>query len=125
MTKTEIFTKAKESLTDILHIQPLDYCTAKILYNKDYVALQSYTTIVAIYDCAKNFIIIDGFYSTTTSKHIAKFIKKFPYVNIIWGYLRSDRIAVQKNNKMIERYNKKTYADAFITDFESIINKYI
>lgn len=125
MTKTEVFTKAKGSLYVTHSSEPLDYCTARILYNKDYVALQSYTTIVAVYDRTKNFIIIDGFYSATTSKHIEKFIKKFSYVNIIWGYLRSDRKAVQKNNKMVERYNKKTYADAFISDFESIISKYI
>lgn len=78
----------------------LDYCTAWMYDNNKFVVLKSYNTIVAIFCKKTRTIIVDGFYSNTTSKHISKFIQKMKYwygvQEIINLYIRSDRIAQKK-----------------------------
>lgn len=41
--------------------------------NSDFIILQSYTTIVAAFQCTTGILWVFGFYSNTTSQHVAKF----------------------------------------------------
>ena len=92
----------------------LDYCTAWIYENGDYSVLKSYNTIVAIF-CRNNHVLIaDGFYSKTTSKHIAKFRNTmdewYGIDELVYLYERSDRIAhmdYRHGDTWFTKYSKK------------------
>lgn len=55
--------------------EQLYYCKAWIIQpdNSDFVILQSYTTIVAVYQRTTKILWVFDHYSNTTSQHIAKF----------------------------------------------------
>lgn len=56
---------------------PLRYCNARVFETSRYTILQSYSTIVAIYDHYDCSIIVRNYYSATTQKHISLFIADF------------------------------------------------
>lgn len=58
-------------------VHNLRYCSAKVYDVCEYLILQSYRTIVAIYDRYTNELIVNGYYSATTQQHISKFIADF------------------------------------------------
>lgn len=55
----------------------LRYCNAQVYSSYSYTILRSYNTIVAIYDHYDDALIVRGYYSATTQKHIALFINDF------------------------------------------------
>lgn len=52
-------------------------CNAVVMYTRRYIALMSYRTVVAVYDDYTGRLLINGWYSRTTSQHIAKFKHDF------------------------------------------------
>lgn len=126
MKKTEIFEKAEqERFTDFLTKSRLDYCTAEIIATRNYIMLKSYNTIVAVYDQTTNILLVDGFYSTTTSKHIAKFKNKMKNAIIINCYLRSDKKAIERYGFEPVKYSKSfSYKEQEENDFENLITSF-
>ena len=55
------------------------YGKALILENNSTIKLQSYETIVAVFNKKNNVLKINGWYSMTTSKHINDFAKMCGY----------------------------------------------
>lgn len=58
-------------------VHNLRYCNAKVYDICEYLILQSYSTIVAIYNRYTNELIVRDYYSATTQQHISKFIYDF------------------------------------------------
>ena len=56
-------------------------CNAVVYHTARYEILQSYSTVVAIYDTLENDLYVYGYYSATTAQHISKFCKLFVDVN--------------------------------------------
>ena len=52
-------------------------CNAVVYHTARYEILQSYSTIVAIYDTLEHSLFVSGYYSATTAQHLAKFCKLF------------------------------------------------
>lgn len=50
------------------------YGKAIIIEDSDYIKLQSYDTIVCIFDKTYNRVKINGYYSMTTGRHIRSFL---------------------------------------------------
>lgn len=91
------------------HIQQLYNCKAWIFMNEysDFIILQSYTTIVAAFQRTTGILWVFGFYSNTTSQHVAKFRNWLRYeFQTGWDYpkkvnlyndSRTGKCAAQKN----------------------------
>lgn len=50
------------------------YGKAIIIEDSDYIKLQSYNTIVCVFDKEYNSVKINGYYSMTTGRHIRSFL---------------------------------------------------
>ena len=50
------------------------YGKAIIIEDEDYIKLQSYDTIVCVFDKTYNSVKIEGWYSMTTGRHIRSFL---------------------------------------------------
>ena len=51
------------------------YGKAIIIEDEDYIKLQSYDTIVCVFDKVYNSVKINGWYSMTTGRHIRSFLE--------------------------------------------------
>ena len=51
------------------------YGKAIIIEDEDYIKLQSYDTIVCVFDKTYNIVKIKGYYSMTTGRHIRSFLE--------------------------------------------------
>lgn len=51
------------------------YGKAIIIEDEEYIKLQSYATIVCVFDKAYNSVKINGYYSMTTGRHIRSFLE--------------------------------------------------
>jgi hypothetical protein len=63
-------------------LTPLDgrksfYGKCEVINNYDTVELKSYDTIVAVYYKTREVIVINGWYSSTTARHINAFLSMF------------------------------------------------
>lgn len=58
---------------DLVKIMPYFYNKAVIYENENYIALMSYATIVSYIDKRNNTLKVNGYYSSTTAKHIQSF----------------------------------------------------
>ena len=55
------------------------YGKAKVLKDGKTIQLKSYDTIVAIYDCDKREVKVNGWYSTITARHINEFLRQYGF----------------------------------------------
>ena len=100
-------------------IERLYYCKAWIIqpYNSEFIILQSYTTIVAVYQRTTRILWVFDFYSKTTSQHIAKFRNWIRYkYNTGWNYPKVVRL--YNDSRTGKRAARKNLDD----DFESVIS---
>lgn len=91
------------------HVEQLYSCKAWIFMpdNSDFIILQSYTTIVAAFQRSTGILWVFGFYSNTTSQHIAKFRNwvrcecqtgwNYPITVRLYNHSRTGKRAAQKN----------------------------
>lgn len=91
------------------HIQQLYNCKAWIFMHEysDFIILQSYTTIVAAFQRTTGILWVFGFYSNTTSQHVAKFMNwiryefqtggNYPKKVNLYNDSRTGKCAAQKN----------------------------
>lgn len=91
------------------HVEQLYSCKAWIFMpdNSDFIILQSYTTIVAAFQRSTGILWVFGFYSNTTSQHIAKFRNwvrcecqtgwNYPITVRLYNHSRTGKRAAKKN----------------------------
>lgn len=89
--------------------QRLYYCKAQIIKSdfSDFLILQSYSTIVAAYECSTDILWVFGFYSNTTAQHVAKFrnwirfkyqaARNYPVIVRLYNDSRTGKRAARKN----------------------------
>ena len=91
------------------HAEQLYNCKAWIFIpgNSDFIILQSYTTIVAVFQRSSGILWVFGFYSHTTVSHIAKFKNwirhefqtgwNYPVIVRLYNDSRTGKRAARKN----------------------------
>lgn len=100
-------------------IEQLYTCKAWIIQpdNSDFIILQSYTTIVAAFQRSTGILWVFGFYSNTTSQHIAKFRNWLQYEFFTgWNYPR--KVNLYNDSRTGKRAARKNLED----DFASVIS---
>lgn len=106
------------------HIEQLYSCKARILMtdNSDFIILQSYLTIVAAYQHSTGILWVFGFYSNTTSQHIAKFRNWVRYkYNTGWNYPKVVRL--YNDSRTGKRAARKNLDDDFASVIATALNQ--
>lgn len=118
MTRTElqeILKKGKEArfVADLYH------CNACVRKIGDVYFLQSYRTIVAVYDPCNDEVYTDSYYSSTTCQHTAKF-RTWLYQNGIAKnpWLRTKRLYATSG------MSKKMQKELDLSDYDDGLNSY-
>ena len=102
----------------------LYYCTAWIIKPdfSDFLILQSYSTIVAAYQFSTSILWVFGFYSNTTSHHVAKFRNWICYkYNTGWNYPRVVRL--YNDSRTGKRAAQKNLDDDFASVIATALNR--
>lgn len=106
------------------HVEQLYNCKAWIVKpdHSDFVILQSYSTIVAAFQRSTGILWVFGFYSNTTSQHIAKFRNWIRYAyQTGWNYLVIVRL--YNDSRTGKRAAQKNHDDDFASVIESALNQ--
>lgn len=102
------------------HTERLYYCKADIIIPdfSEFIILRSYSTIVAAFSYETEALYVFGYYSATTSQHVAKFRNwirySFPYKP--WSFPR--RVYLYNDSRTGKRAARKNIDD----DFASLIS---
>ena len=99
-------------------------CKAWIIKSdfSDFLILQSYSSIVAAYEYSTNILWVFGFYSNTTSQHIAKFRNWIRYkYQKGWNY--PEVIRLYNDSRTGKRAARKNIEDDFAGVIESALNQ--
>ena len=99
-------------------IEQLYYCKAWVYMpdNSDFIILRSYSTIVAAFQRSTGILWVFGFYSNTTSQHIAKFCNWIRYeFQTGWNWPKIVRL--YNDSRTGKRAARKNLED----DFASVI----
>lgn len=113
--------KSVESQSD-LHLggykERLNSCNAWILHPdfSDFLVLRSYSTVVAAYQYSTGVLWVFGFYSKTTSQHIAKFRNWIRYA-FQTGWSSPHKVNLYNDSRTGKRDAQKNLDD----DFASVI----
>lgn len=101
------------------HKERLYSCKALILHPdfSDFLILQSYSNIVAAYQYSTGVLWVFGFYSNTTSKHIAKFRNWIRY-RYQTGWNQPRIVHLYNDSRTSKRDAQKNLDD----DFSSVIS---
>lgn len=126
-TRSDIV-KAVENQYD-LHLggykEHLQYCKAWIIHPdfSDFIILQSYSTIVAAYQFSTGILWVFGFYSNTTSQHIAKFWNWIRYeYRTGWDYPRVVRL--YNDSRTGKRAARKNLDEDFASVISAALNQH-
>lgn len=106
------------------HIQQLYSCKAWIFMHdySDFTILQSYTTIVAAFQRSTGILWVFGFYSNTTSQHVAKFKNWIRYkYQTGWNYPVTVRL--YNDSRTGKRAARKNIEDDFASVIASALNQ--
>lgn len=106
------------------HAEQLYNCKAWIVNpdNSDFIILKSYSTIVAAYQRMTGILWIFGFYSNTTTQHIAKFRNWIRHeFQTGWNYPVIVRL--YNDSKTGKRAAQKNHDDDFASVIESALNQ--
>ena len=106
-------------------IEQLYSCRAWIFIpdNSDFIILQSYTTIVAVYQLSTGILWVFGFYSNTTAQHIAKFRNWIRYeYRTGWNYPR--KVNLYNDSKTGKRAARKNLDDDFASVIATALNQH-
>ena len=102
----------------------LYFCKAWIFMpdNSDFIILQSYSTIVAAFQRSTGILWVFGFYSNTTSQHVAKFRNWIRYeFQTGWNYPVTVRL--YNDSRTSKRDAKKNHDDDFANVIASALNQ--
>lgn len=100
-------------------------CKARIIApdNSDFIILQSYTTIVAAFQRTTGILWVFGFYSNTTSQHVAKFKNWIRYVfQIDWNYPK--KVNLYNDSRTGKRAAQKNIEDDFASVIATALNQH-
>lgn len=100
-------------------------CKAWILHPdfSDFLILQSYSTIVAAFQCSTGILWVFDYYSHTTASHIAKFRNWIRYkYNTGWNYPVIVRL--YNDSKTGKRAAQKNHDEDFASVIESALNQH-
>ena len=126
-TRSDIV-KSVESQSDLRlggYRTRLYYCKAWIIKPdfSDFLILQSYSTIVAAYQYSTDILWVFGFYSNTTSQHVAKFRNWIRYkYNTGWNYPKIIRL--YNDSRTGKRAARKNLDDDFASVIETALNQH-
>ena len=88
----------------------------------DFLILQSYSTIVAVYQFSTNILWVFDYYSHTTSYHIGKFWDWIHYkYNAGWNYPR--KVNLYNDSRTGKRAAQKNHEDDFASVIETALNQ--
>lgn len=125
-TRSDIVKAVEQQST--LHVggskSRLYHCKAWILHPNfsDFLILQSYSTIVAAFQYSTGILWVFGFYSNTTSQHIAKFRNWVRYeYRTGWNYLCVVRL--YNDSRTGKRAARKNLDDDFASVISAALNK--
>lgn len=107
------------------HIQQLYNCKAWIFTPEysDFIILQSYTTIVAAFQRTTGILWVFGFYSNTTSQHVAKFRKWLRYeFQTSWDYPK--KVNLYNDSRTGKRAAQKNVKDDFASVISNALNQH-
>lgn len=91
--------------------------------NSDFIILQSYTTIVAAFQRTTGILWVFGFYSNTTSQHIAKFRNWIRYeYQTRWNHPVTVRL--YNDSRTGKRAAQKNHDDDFTSVIASALNQH-
>ena len=103
----------------------LYFCKAWIINpdNSDFIILKSYSTIVAAFQRSTGILWVFGFYSNTTSQHVAKFRNWIRYeFQAGWNYPATVRL--YNDSRTGKRAAQKNIDDDFASVIESALNQH-
>lgn len=106
------------------HIQQLYNCKAWIFMHdySDFTILQSYTTIVAAFQRSTGILWVFGFYSNTTTQHVAKFRNWIRYkYQTNWNYPIIVRL--YNDSRTGKRAARKNIEDDFASVIATALNQ--
>lgn len=125
-TRSDIV-ESVESQSD-LHLggykERLYNCKALILHPdfSDFLILQSYSTIVAAYQCSTGILWVFDFYSNTTAQHIAKFRNWVRYVYRT-GWNQPRIVHLYNDSRTSKRDARKNLDDDFASVIAAALNQ--
>lgn len=91
--------------------------------NSDFIILQSYTTIVAAFQRTTGILWVFGFYSNTTSQHVAKFGNWIRYeFQTGWNYPK--KVNLYNDSRTGKRAAQKNFNDDFASVIASALNQH-
>lgn len=102
----------------------LYFCKAWIINpdNSDFIILQSYSTIVAVYQRTTGILWVFDFYSNTTASHIAKFRNWIRYeFQTGWSYPVTVRL--YNDSRTGKRAARKNLEDDFASVIATALNQ--
>lgn len=106
-------------------IKRLYNCKAWIITpdNSDFIILQSYTTIVAAFQRTTGILWVFGFYSNTTSQHVAKFENWIRYeFQTGWNYPK--KVNLYNDSRTGKRAARKNIEDDFASVIATALNQH-
>lgn len=107
------------------HCKQLYSCKAWIFTpdNSDFIILQSYTTIVAAFQRTTGILWVFGFYSNTTSQHVAKFENWIRYeFQTGWNY--PQKVNLYNDSRTGKRAARKNIEDDFASVIATALNQH-
>ena len=125
-TRSDIV-KTVENQSD-LHLsgytEQLNHCKAWIIHPdfSDFLILKSYSTVVAAYQYSTSILWVFGFYSNTTTKHVAKFRNWLRYeYKTGWNYPR--KVNLYNDSRTGKRAAHKNLDDDFASVISTALNQ--
>lgn len=91
--------------------------------NSDFLILQSYSTIVAAFQRTTGILWVFGFYSNTTSQHVAKFGNWIRYeFQTGWNYPK--KVNLYNDSRTGKRAAQKNVKDDFASVISNALNQH-
>lgn len=91
--------------------------------NSDFLILQSYSTIVAAFQRTTGILWVFGFYSNTTSQHIAKF-KDWIWRGFLTGWNYPKKVNLYNDSRTGKRAARKNIEDDFASVIATALNQH-
>lgn len=106
-------------------VEQLYCCKAWVFMpdNSDFLILQSYSTIVAAFQRTTGILWVFGFYSNTTSQHVAKFGNWIRYeFQTGWNYPK--KVNLYNDSRTGKRAAQKNVKDDFASVISNALNQH-
>ena len=108
------------------YTERLYYCKANIIHPdfSDFIILRSYSSVVAVFEYSTKILWVFGYYSNTTSQHVAKFKNWLRYNCWFESGDFPRRVNLYSDSRTGKRAAKKNIEDDFASVIESALNQH-